>query len=83
MSEILKHINSPDPEIIRLREAARARAGEVMDTGCPHPMSAIDWVVDDDSNTGRNARPTNLFVCSVCHAFLRLVDFNGNEAKDA
>lgn len=83
MTDIIRHIGSPDPEIIRLREAARAKAGEVVTKGCPHPMSAIDWVVDDDSSTGRNARPTNLFVCSVCNNFLRLVDFNGVEARDA
>ena len=82
MTDIIKHIDSPTPEIIRFREAARARAGEVSTKGCPHPVSAIDWVVDDDGTTGRNGRPTNLFVCTVCNNFLRLVDFNGIEAKD-
>lgn len=83
MTDIIKHIGNPDPEIIRLREAARASAGQVKNNGCPHPVSAIDWVVDDDSATGRNGRPTNLFVCGVCSGLLRLVDFNGIEAKDA
>jgi len=83
MSDILKHISNPDPEIVRLREAARGKAGQVRQSGCPHPMSAIDWVVDDDSSIGRNSRPTNLFVCSACHGLLRLVDFNGVEAADA
>lgn len=82
MSDILKHLTSPDPEIIRLREAGRARAGEVRQTNCPHPMSAVDWVVDDDSAIGRHSRPTNLFVCSACGGMLRLVDFNGKEAMD-
>ena len=82
MTDIIKHIDSPDPEIIRLREAARAKGGVVNTNGCPHPVSAIDWIVDDDGTSGRYARPTNLFVCGVCHNFLRLVDFNGNEAKD-
>lgn len=83
MTDLVRHIDSPDPQIIRLREAARARSGEVVTHGCPHPVSAIDWVVDDDKSVGRNGRPTNLFVCGVCHNFLRLVDFNGVEAKDA
>lgn len=82
MSDSLKHIANPDPEIVRLREAARGRAGEVRKTGCPHPMSAIDWVVDDDSSIGRHSRPTNLFICSACNGMLRLVDFNGVEATD-
>lgn len=82
MSDILKHINNPDPEIVRLREFSRGRAGEVRNTNCRHPMSAIDWVVDDDSSVGRNGRPTNLFVCGACNGMLRLVDFNGKEAVD-
>lgn len=83
MTEIIKHIVSPDPEIIRRRESARAKSGEVNTKGCPHPVSAIEWIVDDDGTSGRYARPTNLFVCGVCNNFLRLVDFNGAEAKDA
>lgn len=83
MSDALKHIHNPDPEIVRLRESARAKAGQVRQSGCPHPMSAIDWVVDDDSAIGRYGRPTNLFVCGACHGLLRLVDFNGVEATDA
>jgi hypothetical protein len=82
MSDILKHIGNPDPEIVRLRELARGKAGQVKESGCMHPMSAVDWVVDDDSSIGRHSRPTNLFVCSACNGLLRLVDFNGKEAVD-
>ena len=82
MSDILKHISNPDPEIVRLRESARGKAGQVKVSGCLHPMSAIDWVVDDDGSIGRQSRPTNLFVCSACSGLLRLVDFNGKEALD-
>ena len=83
MTDIIKHINSPDGSIIRAREAARAKAGEVPNVGCPHPVSAIEWVVDDDGRVDRNGKPLNLFVCGVCNGLLRLVDFNGREAQDA
>lgn len=83
MSDVLKHLSSPDPEIFRLRESARAKAGEIKKTNCPHPVSAIDWIIDDDGAVGRYGRPTNLFMCSACGGFLRLVDFNGKEASDA
>ena len=82
MSDVIKHLDFPNPEIFRLREAARGKAGEVKNVGCPHPVSAIEWIVDDERSTGRDGRPTNLFVCGVCNGFLRLVDFNGNEAPD-
>lgn len=82
MTDILRHIENPDPEILRRKEEARARSGAVVTNGCPHPMSAVEQFVDDDPGTSRNARPTNLFLCGVCRNFLRLVDFNGTEAKD-
>lgn len=83
MTDIIKHIDSPDANIIRAREAARAKTGSVIATGCPHPVSAVEWVVDDHGATSRNARPLNLFVCGVCNGLLRLVDYNGAEASDA
>lgn len=83
MTDPIKHIDSPDAGIIRAREAARAKSGAVAVTGCPHPVSAIDWVIDDNGQVGRNGRPLNLFVCGICGGLLRLVDFNGVEAKDA
>lgn len=83
MTDIIRHIDSPDANIIRLRESARAKTGSVIDKGCPHPVSAIEWVVDDHGAVNRNARPLNLFVCGVCSGLLRLVDFNGVEASDA
>jgi hypothetical protein len=83
MTDSLKYLNSPDAEIIRARESARAKAGAVPVTGCPHPVSAIDWVIEDNGQVNRNGRPLNLFVCGVCGGLLRLVDFNGVEAKDA
>jgi len=82
MTDFLKHISSPDAAIIRAREAARAKTGSVANTGCPHPISAIDWVIEDHGSTIRNGQPQNLFVCGVCGGFLRLVDYNNNEAKD-
>jgi len=81
MSDVLKHIESPDPAIMRAKEAAKARAGEIPQTPCPHPASAIDWVIDEDTRIHRQV-PTNLFVCSLCKQMLRLVDFNGKEAID-
>lgn len=82
MNDFIKHINNPEPAIIRAREAGRAASGELLRTECPHPVSAIDMVVDDDSGVNRNARPTNLFICSICNHKLRLVDFYGTEARD-
>jgi hypothetical protein len=79
--DILKYIDSPDPAIIRAREASRGKDGVVPKTACPHPASAIDWVIDDDPRIKRKM-PTNLFVCSLCKQFLRLVDYNGKEAID-
>ena len=81
LSDLLKHIESPDPRIMRAREAARGRAGEIPQTPCVHPASAIDWIIDEDPRAHRSM-PTNLFVCSLCKQLLRLVDFNGKEATD-
>lgn len=82
MSDLIKHIDSPEAAIVRMREAARAKTGDVVNTGCPHPVSSIDWVVDDNTQTGRSGKPLNLFVCGVCSSLLRLVDYNNNEAHD-
>ena len=82
MSDALKHINNPEPFIVRAREAGRARDGALPKTLCPHPVSAVEQYVDDDGLVGRNGRPTNLFQCMLCNNLLRLVDFHGKEATD-
>lgn len=81
MSDIIKNIPRPDPRIMRAREAARGRAGEIPDKGCPHPTSAIEQFVDEEPGA-RYYRPTNLFQCTLCNQLLRLVDYNGRDATD-
>jgi hypothetical protein len=41
MSDTVNNLPTPDPEIMRALESARARDGVLVWNGCPHPMSAI------------------------------------------
>lgn len=82
MSDFVKRIDSPDAAVVRMRELARAKAGKVVNTGCPHPVSAIEQFVDDAGYVGRNDKPVNLFMCTICSSLLRLVDYNNTEAQD-
>lgn len=70
-----------DPRLWRAKEKARAAAGELPQTACPHPISAIEQFVDEEPGA-RYYRPTNLFMCTICKQMLRLVDFNGKDAID-
>jgi hypothetical protein len=82
VSDSLKHLPSPDPRIVRARLKAAAKAGEIPVSPCPHPVSAIQQYIDEVATRDRYSRPTNLFECMLCHQQLRLVDFNGKDAKD-
>lgn len=81
-NEGIAHIADPDPRILRLQYAGKQRAGEIRKTGCVHPASAIEAMVDDTPHRGRNQRPTNMFYCSICHTPGRLVMYDGVEATD-
>lgn len=77
---IIRHIANPEADTLRRQEIERAKAGTLVNVGCPHPLTAISQFADEEA--GREGRPTNLFQCDVCRALLFLVDAHGQTASD-
>lgn len=78
----IKNIPDPDPRILRMQYAGKQKAGEIQPTGCSHPCSALEQMVDDMGYVHRQGRPTNLLYCSICKVPLRIVAYDGVEAAD-
>lgn len=80
--DLIKHIEHPEPYLARRKAALAARSGQYPNTGCPHPVTAVQQFFDDAGTTDRQARPTNLMECTLCHSLLWLVDPYGKAAQD-
>lgn len=82
MTEIFRNIADPDPSILRAQFRNQYAAGDRTRTGCPHPVSAIQFYEDVRSYRDKQGRPTNLCVCTICNTPGRMVMFDEVEAKD-
>ena len=80
--KILRHLDKPEPRLLRIRAIHQALAGEYKKTECPHPLSRIGQFVDDTGSVVRPEDFVNMFECHDCHSLLWLSDPYGKDAAD-
>lgn len=80
--ETVRHIHNPEAFVMREKARGQASRGELLRSGCTHPLAYIQQYVDDDPLVVRKGNPVNLFVCGVCGMLLWFADPWGNPVSD-
>lgn len=80
---MIRPIN-PDAQLIRRQAVARAKDPNFNAVKCPHPVHALQQMVDVPSlnSSVRDEVPVNVWVCRICKETLWLVDGSGMAAAD-